>query len=557
MAEAPAIPPEERLIGESGARRLTRVLRERWQIIVISTAAALAVALIYVSVATPTYQAEAQLLISPVTDPNLDVLSLLRASSDPSNDTQTAALLVSTPEVAAEARRILRSRKSPRALLSRVEATPIAGSDVVAVTADASTAAAAARLANAFARAATVVRTRLLQAQLRTAIPRLQAEISASPAATSATTTNALTSQLAVLLALQGEPDPTIQLGSAAVSPTSRAAPRTALSLAAGGILGLAIGIAIALVADMRDPQLRRESQLQETLDLPVLARLPWVPAEGQERSDLDPAQLESVFNGQEFLAEATGSLERSSGDQKQAIVFTSTDSQASSTFVALNHARLLASAGQHVILVDGDPRAPAVGRATGAQPSPQVEQVLAGSHPIGEALVYVDDDVKLRVFAVDEAPNHGLPVRLPMGRRMLAKLRRVADTVVVAAPPLDASPRALALARSADRVVVVVQIGRTRLAQLRELAELFARHGVRGAGIVLIAERDGSGDRDRYRTWLELVVQHTSWFRPGSAEEEGRATGEADTEAGRGGADGAAQSSRHLPNGREPIGRP
>src|SRR5438477_13153222 len=105
---------EQRASRESAAQRLFRTLRERWLVVVIAVVGALAVALVYVASAQTTYKARADLLISPETDPNLNILPLFRSSSDPTRDTQTAALLVGTPQTAQQAAHSLRPSESPQ-----------------------------------------------------------------------------------------------------------------------------------------------------------------------------------------------------------------------------------------------------------------------------------------------------------------------------------------------------------------------------------------------------------------------------------------------------------
>ncbi len=516
--------------GESGVWRLARTVRERWIIVAIAVVAAVVAAQLYVSSATPVYQAQANLLISPETDPNLNVLPLFRSSSDPTRDTQTASLLVHTPAAAATAAHLLKTSESPEALLGRVQVVPVAGSDVIAVTASAPTPAGAARLANAFAEGAIQVLSLRLQAQLQSAIPRLQAQVNQPPPSGSAAASDSLVSQLATLRALQGAPDPTIQLQSPATAPQSPVSPRKKLSLLVGGLLGLILGLGIALAADALDPRLRRESQLQEVLDLPVLARVPWLTHGGRRGSRAEAHQLKSLLTSHEFLADAVGSFDHGAADHKRTIVFTAAHRNAGSTTTAVHHAWLVAAADERVILVDADPRDPAVGSATGAQPSPQLEHVLVGRRPIEEALVPVEaGGVELRVLAVHARLDNGFGALMPTGRDIIAKLLPHADVLVVDAPPLGQSPRALMLARSVDCVVVVARIGETRLSELRELGELLANHGVRSAGIVLIGGLTEANGRHRVRAWRQALTRppRPTGSRPN--EHAGRSPGSAD----------------------------
>jgi Mrp family chromosome partitioning ATPase len=218
-----------------------------------------------------------------------------------------------------------------------------------------------------------------------------------------------------------------------------------------------------------------------------------------------------------ELLADALGG-DGGGSEPKRTVVFTGTDTDAGCTTIALQHAWVVAAEGERVILADGDPRYPAVGPATGAEPSTQVEHVLAGRLTLEEALVWVEDrGVKLRVFALQQQPDRRFRVRLPMGQGMIAELLLDADVLVVDAPPLTQSPRALVLARSADHVVVVARIGETRLAKLRELHELLTGRGVSAAGIVLITGRHRLGGRVRHRKSKEVSASGAMRFSDGS----------------------------------------
>ena len=92
-------PPEE----QQGLSRFVEVLRERAVLIAIITATTTAVAILYVLTATKVYEAEADLLISPVSsdNPAAVIAGLIQESPDPTRDVETAARLATTLNVAA------------------------------------------------------------------------------------------------------------------------------------------------------------------------------------------------------------------------------------------------------------------------------------------------------------------------------------------------------------------------------------------------------------------------------------------------------------------------
>ena len=81
-------PPVE----QEGLQRYVETIRERLWLIVATVAITTAIALIYVATATKMYEAESDLLVTPVTgdNPVLTSLGLINESADPTRDVETA-----------------------------------------------------------------------------------------------------------------------------------------------------------------------------------------------------------------------------------------------------------------------------------------------------------------------------------------------------------------------------------------------------------------------------------------------------------------------------------
>ncbi|MDQ4129814.1 MAG: Wzz/FepE/Etk N-terminal domain-containing protein, partial [Actinomycetota bacterium] len=263
-------------VEESGVQRYLHTLRERSRMIVLVLMATTLAAVAYLAVAEKVYKAEADLLVTPVSndDPALTGLGLIRESSDPTRDVETAARLVTTRDVAERARRQLGIQESARSLLRKVEAAPVAQSNIVAITAKASSAERARDIANAFATAVVAERTAELRRQLDRQIPALRARIARGEGG-EATGRESLQSQLAELESLRAGGDPTLRVETRAAAPPSPSSPRPVLTIAAGIIAGLILGVGGAFAITAIDPRLRREDQLRELFSLPVLARIP------------------------------------------------------------------------------------------------------------------------------------------------------------------------------------------------------------------------------------------------------------------------------------------
>ena len=111
------VPDEE----QQGLRRYVQTVRERWKLIAITTAVTLLAAVVYVAAADKRYEAQADLLVTPVPGSN-DALAgtagLIRESNDPTRDVQTAARLVTTIDVARRASVKLDTKRRARSLLA-------------------------------------------------------------------------------------------------------------------------------------------------------------------------------------------------------------------------------------------------------------------------------------------------------------------------------------------------------------------------------------------------------------------------------------------------------
>ncbi len=270
--------------------RYVRVLRERIWIIVLCVAVCFGAALIYVSTATKVYEAEADLLISPAPrdSDSLVGLPIVRESSDPTRDVETVARLVTSNSVARRVRANLGTERTTRGLLNAVTAEPVAQSNIVAITAQGTTAEESQELANAFGRAIVEDRTEQLHDQLDQVLQRLESRRDEADDLGRAAQ-EALELQINELETLRGGPDPTVRLQNPAERPTSQVAPRPLFSTVAAIIVGLVLGIVGAFALELLDPRVRREDQLRRLLRLPVLAR---VPREAAGKTPLRPERL-------------------------------------------------------------------------------------------------------------------------------------------------------------------------------------------------------------------------------------------------------------------------
>jgi Mrp family chromosome partitioning ATPase len=151
--------------------------------------------------------------------------------------------------------------------------------------------------------------------------------------------------------------------------------------------------------------------------------------------------------------------------------------------------ASTIAAAGKRVILIEADSRRPSIGRALDMRADVGLASVITGRHYLVDALMPVGgEDSKLRVLLTspDEAPAADVLSHLSVDT-LLLQAQRLADWVIVDAPPLNHVAETLALARMVDDVLVVVRLGRSNTRDLTELGEMLAQQSITPAGFVVL----------------------------------------------------------------------
>src|SRR3954447_25957101 len=243
------------------------------------------VALAWDATRTPSYEASATVLVTPVPDgtPYQPGLPLLRVSSDQTRLVETAASVVDTPAAAALAARRLGPGWTGRLVQSIVDVKPVGGSDVVSVSGRSDSPKTAARIANEFARASLDQRSAFVRTRARTLIRQTERQLRAETDQGSALATT-LAERLANLRALR-DGDPTLSINGVAEAPPAASGPSRKLVLVAALLFGLAVGVGLALLRDMVGPRrILDEEEAVATAGIPPLARVPRLPLADQLR---------------------------------------------------------------------------------------------------------------------------------------------------------------------------------------------------------------------------------------------------------------------------------
>jgi capsular exopolysaccharide synthesis family protein len=475
------------------------VLRERAWVIVACTLLALIAAIAYVELAPKVYQAQAEIEVQAASpnDSVLSALPVLHQTGDPTEDVLTAASLITTEPVAQSVAGALGHGLTAATALGSVQATPIGQTGLVAIQAASSSPQQARDLANAFVAKTIALSTAKMRAAINLELPAYVAELTQVPRA-QRYGPGSLGEQVDELEQLLHQNNPTLVSAAPATLPTAPSSPQKKLSLAAGLIGGLLLGVGVAFIFHALDPRIRREEQLRERFGLPILARIPRQP-HSRPRPLLPSELTPGVHEGYRTLR-TTLAARSPSGESRAILITGSAPSEGKST-TAMGLAAALAQGGGRVILIEADLRKPTFAQSFNLSEFNGVERVLIGKVELSKAVVPVRiDGVPLRVLAAHRsAAQISGGLSFAVVRKLINDAKMIADFVVIDSAPLTEVIDALPFAQAADEVLIVARLDQTRINRLDELDDLLTQHGVTRIGLVLIGEHPMRGPRYYY----------------------------------------------------------
>jgi Mrp family chromosome partitioning ATPase/capsular polysaccharide biosynthesis protein len=480
----------------SGVGLYVDLLRSRlWQVAIIVVAAVGAAALV-VALTDKVYEAEAQLLVTPIPDADQELfgLGLVSQSGDPTRDVETMATLITTTPVANRVRSELGIERSSRSLLKDVRAEPVAQSSLVTITAKGTDPRLAADLADAFAQSAIAVRTERMRALLDVVIPRLRAQLGKLPPVEERSRED-LSERIRSLETLRASQDPTLHIEAPATPSTSPVAPRPVLSISAALVAGLVLAFGAVLGAHFLDPRIAREEDLRQ-YRIPVVGRIPRERRRLGQDGPLRPGELsEAAADAFHRLA---SSLATQSAKGQRSIFVTGASPNTGKSTVALNLGLALGARGDHVLLVDADSRRPTLAPTLGLTPDHGLADVVTGRASPSDALVPVDGLTagSVKLLAQMPAESAPTPVTAEAADRLIRDATQHAEWVIVDGAALNYTPESLPLATQAATILLVVRLGVTRTRDLADLAELLVQQGITPQGFIVV----GAKPRPVYR---------------------------------------------------------
>jgi capsular exopolysaccharide synthesis family protein len=260
-------------------------------------------------------------------------------------------------------------------------------------------------------------------------------------------------------------------------------APQPLRNLALAGVLGLLLGIGLAVARELLDTSVKGADDIAEITTAPVLGNI-------FHDNDAKRAPSEVLFTATPW-AEAFRVLRTNmqyvdvDHDQKVIVVTSSLPGEGKST-TAVNLAVTLTQAGQKVALVECDLRRPLIADRLELDAAIGTTSVLIGKVSADDVMQqYADTSLDVLVCG-QVPPNPSELLQSQAMEMLLLDLRQRYDIVILDAPPLLPVTDAALLATRADGAVVVVSHGRTTRDQLSTAIERLDSVGATTLGVVV-----------------------------------------------------------------------
>ena len=461
----------DRIRGDSEEPLLERTLRllrrRKWIILQVLVAIPLLVMLLSLQ-QEKRYTASSNLLF--------ETSQLDSGPVDLSRQATTNEELLQLPVVAERTAKALGGGVSVRQVQRNVEVETTPDSDIVTISATASTPALAAEMANRYGESFVAFRREGDESEIERRIEIYETAFKALPAEEQQGERGQLLrdrlDRLRISQSLSAaEAVGSTQVVQRATPPTAASSPKIVRNLVLAFLLAAVLGLSLAALRDRVDRALATEDELERVYGLPVLARVPHVRSFDKRLKEHTLGQQATTTPVAEAFRTLRANLRYFSVDRElSSILVASPIAGDGKSSVAAGLAMTMAQMGDSVVLVEADLHKDHSSDAFVEPSHSGLSTVLAGTVALEHALIEVplslDDHDNGRSLAVLRSgpipPNASELMESERMRSLVAQLEERFETVIIDSPPLALVSDALALVQEASGVLVVSRLGHT-----------------------------------------------------------------------------------------------
>jgi capsular exopolysaccharide synthesis family protein len=258
-----------------------------------------------------------------------------------------------------------------------------------------------------------------------------------------------------------------------------------------GILFGLLLAGVLSLLLGYVDTSIRSAADIAQLGGGPLIGAIPTI-----RRLGAGPEQLFVKRQSDSQATEAirkvrTGLRFASTSTELDSIAIVGPSSGEGRSVIAANLAESMAQTGISVAIIDADLREPAQHAIFGIGNEQGLSTLLSQQRQSWESATVGFSSHALYVLpAGPPPPNPGDLLATPRMRTLIAEIRQAVDFVIVDTPAMLDTGDALMVASCVDGVILVSQVGKTRVDELRESLDALRQGSVRVVGVVINRER-------------------------------------------------------------------
>ncbi len=270
--------------------------------------------------------------------------------------------------------------------------------------------------------------------------------------------------------------------------------PRIARSVTVGILFGLLLGSVLIFIIDYLDDSIKNAEQITSELQLPLIGVAVLLSSKETEAKPIAHKKPRAPIT-EAFRFLRSNIMFAGVDRPVRRILITSLNAQEGKSFVAANLATVFAQAGKTVVLLDCDMHRPSLHKHFDKSNRRGLSTLLLQESFNLENALRPTDAPNLSLLSAGPLPLN--PAELLGSNKMAQLLDSIAgtkDIILLDSPPIAALTDASVLANRVDGVVLVVEVGKTRFADLKHAKEQLERSGAYILGVVFNkAPRDRS----------------------------------------------------------------
>jgi tyrosine-protein kinase Etk/Wzc len=298
-----------------------------------------------------------------------------------------------------------------------------------------------------------------------------------------------------------------------AILPTTPIKPKKALIVAIAFILGLILGIAIALIRKSLQNGIEDPDIIEKRLNIPVYATVPYSDVQAALRKQYKSKGLHeykpillAVNHPEDLAIESLRSLRTSLHfafleSQNNIIMITGPRPAIGKSFISINLAVVLGNSGKKILLIDGDLRRGYLNKELGVRRENGLSELVSQSITVAES-IHTIPDANIDFIATGAIPPN--PSEILLHNRfsaLLDNLKKQYDYIIIDTPPILAVTDAAIVGRLVGATLMIVKAGLHPLRELEQAHKRLVQSGVRVNGVVFngIVKTSSSSGAYRY----------------------------------------------------------